>query len=153
MVVFGGEWPLGSQGAVEVTGITDNAGNSFALTRLMTSKFPLVVILAELALQMERRAMELSLAWSPREQHVEADALTNGEFGAFDPARRIEVQPEKLEWLVLPKMAQAAEDIFQEVLAMREGRREAKRLGQPLSSKGHDLPNKTRKLRETDPWN
>ena len=66
-------------------------GNSFALVRMMTSKFPSVVILTVFALQLRDRAAELNLEWVPRDQNEEADALTNEEFGAFDPVRRVDV--------------------------------------------------------------
>ena len=93
-------------------GITDNLGNTFALTRLMSSKFPLVVLLAELACQMRQRGMELSLRWAPREQNEEADALTNEDFTALDPGRRVVVDLQKIKWLVLDDMLAVSENIY-----------------------------------------
>ena len=59
---------------------TDNQGNSYLLDRMMTTKYPLVVVLMELAHQMRRRRLVLRARWLPRLQNEEADALTKGEF-------------------------------------------------------------------------
>ena len=39
----------------------------------------------------ERKRMRVQLEWRPRESNVEADDLTNLEFGKFDLKRRIDV--------------------------------------------------------------
>ena len=124
-------------------GITDNLGNTFALTRLMSSKFPLVVLLAELACQMRQRGMELSLRWAPREQNEEADALTNEDFTAFDPGRRVVVDLQKIKWLVLDDMLAVSENIYEEVRRQREAK--PRRVGSLQKAKGGSL-------RERDPW-
>ena len=77
----------------------------------MTSKFPSVVILAELAEQLRVRHAELGLLWVPRDQNEEADDLTNGYFGRFSEANRIHVDPGKLKWLVLDHLMVTAEDV------------------------------------------
>ena len=59
-------------------GVTDSLSNTFVLSRMMTSKFPLVVILGELAAQMRAKDMELGLEWVARSQNKEADSLTKG---------------------------------------------------------------------------
>ena len=68
---------------------TDNQGNSFLLDKLMTTKFPLGVVLMELACQLGLRRACMHARWIPRLQNEEADALTNGDFRHFDPKRRI----------------------------------------------------------------
>ena len=80
VVTFGDAWPGGARGEVVLQGITDNLGNTFMVSKLMTSKFPLVVILAEVVAQLRTRSMVLNLGWVPRDQNEEADALTNGDF-------------------------------------------------------------------------
>jgi hypothetical protein len=60
---------------IVITGTTDNRGNSFAVAKLMTVKFPLCAILMEIAAVLHRRNQDLDLAWAPREQNVEADEL------------------------------------------------------------------------------
>ena len=126
-------------------GITDNLGNTFALTKLMSSKFPLVVILAELAAQLRSRGMSLNLEWAPRDQNDEADALTNEDFTAFDPARRIEVDVETVEWLVLPRMLGVAGSIYDRVQALKV---ERARLGAPVKAAAAGGES----LRQRAPW-
>lgn len=123
VMVFGSSWPAESTGALCLGGVTDNLGNSFALVRMMTSKFPSVVILTEFALQLRDRAAELNLEWVPRDQNEEADALTNEEFGAFDPGRRIDVKVEDLQWKILPEMLRVSEEVYKDLKAQREVRK------------------------------
>ena len=63
---------------VWVGGLTDNIGNQFAVARLLTTTWPLAAFVAEMATQLEDKALLLQLAWVPREQNAEADAITNG---------------------------------------------------------------------------
>ena len=75
-----GDARLAGRTMAELPSWTDNRGNSFALTRLATTKFPLVCLAMELALQMRSRSTRLAVQWAPRELNEEADALTNLEF-------------------------------------------------------------------------
>ena len=142
IIAFGDKWSAGDAGTLVLQGVTDNLGNTYTVSKLMTSKFPLVVILAELAVQLRRRGMGLKLQWAPREQNEEADALTNEEFGGFSPGRRVHLDVAALEWIILPRMAAAAEEIYEAAKLRRTG-------GQVAAP-----PPKKRllKLRERDPW-
>ena len=131
-----------------VSGITDNRGNSFVLSRLMTTKFPLVVILAELAMQLRQQSMDLSLDWAPRDQNEEADALTNADFGAFSEDRRMRVEVAEVKWIVLDKLMDVARDLYAEVRRRREQR--GPRAGGPGHGRPEGRPKK--KLREVHPW-
>ena len=55
IVAFSDQWPEDAAGGILLAGITDNRGNSFIANRLMSSRFPLVVILAELCMQMRKK--------------------------------------------------------------------------------------------------
>ena len=111
----------------------------------MSSKFPLVVILAEVAAQLRSRSMVLNLGWTPRDQNEEADAFTNGDFSQFDSANRVEVNVENVAWLVLPRMMQVATDIYDEVQ-----RHKASRARSPVQA---PPPKRGRGgLRQRDPW-
>ena len=145
ITAFGDAWPAGASGEVKLQGLTDNLGNSFALTKLMSSKFPLVVILAEVAAQLRSRSMVLNLGWTPRDQNEEADALTNGDFSQFDSANRVEVNVENVAWLVLPRMMQVATDIYDEV-QRRKASRELSLVQAPASKRAKSG------LRARDPW-
>jgi hypothetical protein len=58
----------------------DNMSNGFTLDRMSTTKFPLYLILMEVAAQIKMRNLVLGVAWRPRDEDEEADALTNGHF-------------------------------------------------------------------------
>ena len=60
---------------------TDNQGKAHLLDRMLTTKYPLGVVLMELAHQTRLRRMVLMANWLPRLQNDEADALTNLDFG------------------------------------------------------------------------
>ena len=143
IIVFGDAWPAGAAGEVRLQGITDNAGNSFVVTRLMTTKFPLVMILAEVAAQLRMRGVALQLGWAPREQNEEADALTNKEFGLFDPARRVAVDVAALPFLVLRDLERVAGVLYEEVQA----RKTAGKVRPPAAPKRGKTSLKTR-----EPW-
>ena len=151
LMLFGDELADDAGGAVQLTGLTDNAGNVSALSRLMSSKFPLVVILTELAAQMRQRRLELDLAWIPRNQNEEADALTNGKFETFDANLRVNINLEKVKFLVLNKMMAVADDLYEQV---RTRRSTTARTPQPPLPSGMGAERKGRKrpLRERDPW-
>ena len=103
-MIFMPALPKGATGAscrVSVGGSTDNRGNTFAVTKLMTTKFPLLAFVAELAAQMEEGGWDLELDWVPRDQNLEADALTNDDTNAFDPSKEVKVSAESLKFLVL----------------------------------------------------
>ena len=145
VMLFSGSWPVSSSGRVRLTGTTDNLGNSWILARLMSTKFPMLVVLGELAVQLRRRELQLQLDWAPRLQNEEADALTNGDFSAFRAANRIEVDLTKLEFEVLPELMSVSEGIYEDILRRRQG---AVRPAQGEQKKG----GVGARLRERDPW-
>ena len=109
----------------------------------MTSKFPLVVILAEMAAFMEDKGIVLHLDWVPRNQNEEADALSNERFEGFDLSKRVEVNVENLPFYVLPKLIEIADDLYGRVWEARKC----------VDQKAvHTAPRKARPLRERDPW-
>ncbi len=125
-----------------LTAYTDNLVNSYVLGKFMSTSFPLSVVLMELALQLQLMQLEMELQWIPREQNEEADALTNLEFGSFDPNRRILVQLEKMDFRILPELMQLAAKVDEEIVLKK-------------SSKEKEKPSKTdpsKKLRVSQPW-
>ena len=99
---------------------TDNRGNSYLLDRMLTTKYPLGVILMELAHQMRRRRLVLRAHWLPRDQNEEADALTNFDYSHFDMGKRIEVDLDKLDFKVLPDLFACGESFHAELKSKRE---------------------------------
>ena len=128
---------------------TDNQGNSFLLDKLLTTKYPLGVVLMELAVQLGTRNATLRADWIPRLQNEEADALTNSDFSHFDPAKRIEVDLEKLKFVVLNDLFSVGDAYVEELNTIKalEQERKAQSSGAPLPKR-----KKSEALREKDPW-
>ena len=118
------------------------------MARLMSSKFPLVVVLTEMAAQLRDRRAELHLEWVPRNQNEEADALTNGRFEAFREEHRIQVDIRKLGFKVLDEMIQVADQLYSEVKARKEI------VITPGDQQASERPAKARRksLKEREPW-
>ena len=112
---------LGSRASISVGGSTDNRGNTFAVTKLMTTKFPLLAFVAELATQMEDGKWDLDLVWVPRDQNLEADAITNADFSAFAAENEIKIDIDNLGFKVLDDLL----DLGDEFYLKREAAKEA----------------------------
>ena len=112
------------------------------VTKLMTSKYPSVVILAELAAQVRKRRLNLGLNWIPRDQNEAADALTNSDFSEFDPGRRINLRVEDISWEVLTGYMEAAKALYAETKQLRADPGAAAKVAEGVS----------RPLREHAPW-
>ena len=98
-----------STGLVSFSCGTDNQGNSFLVDKLMTTKYPLGIILVELCHQLARRRAALRAQWVPRLENEEADALTNSDFRHFRAESRLEVDPAALPFGVLPRLLEQGE--------------------------------------------
>ena len=134
---------------------TDNQGNSFLLDKMMTTAFPLGVVLMELSHQMRRRRAILSAEWIPRDQNEEADRLTNGLFHDFDPALRIPVDLGKLDFGIMPDLFEQGKSYIRELEEKRRIQKELRQAG--LSEEGAGrrpgrLGGKAGRLRDRDPW-
>ena len=147
-MAFGDEWRNGARGVLHLTGLTDNSGNTSSLCRLMSSKFPLVVILTEFAAQLRQREMELDLAWVPRNQNEEADALTNERFEHFDEKLRVALKIEELPFLVLDKMFEVADHLYRNV----QQKKQDMRVDKVKNKQRGKEKTKRRPLKERDPW-
>ena len=78
--------------------------------------------------------------WTPRDGNTEADDLTNGIFTAFSPGLRIDVDVEKLQWLVLPGLLRTG---------LGWHRRRAEKLPR---REGQARDPHRRPMKERDPW-
>ncbi|CAK0869239.1 unnamed protein product, partial [Prorocentrum cordatum] len=134
----------GDAGRLLLSGTTDNKGNSYVVQRLFTTKFPLCAFVMELAAQLQRWQAELHLDWTPREQNVEADELSEGVFRRFTESKRIIVDPASLEFVLLPKVLETGASLVDFVKEQR---------GQQKRQASTELPKRPRRprLRETDP--
>ena len=86
---------------------TDNQGNDFLVRKWLTTKFPLCLVAMELATQLTVRHLDLTLAWRRRDTNTEADALTNGQFGGFDPARRLDAAKVASSFICMDELEKA----------------------------------------------
>ena len=93
----------------------------------------------------------LRASWIPRLQNEEADALTNEDFRHFDPARRVEVSLESLDFGVLGPLMEQGQALYDEVEELRGTERARKALvGSGALLRRKKAPADT--LRERDPW-
>ena len=138
-----------SVGTATFTCGTDNQGNSFLLDKLLTTKYPLGVILMELACQAGRKRASFRPRWIPRLQNEEADALTNSEFHHFRPENRIEVDLGKLEFIVMNELFATGEEYLAELASLKEG--EKRKMTEEEKTPARKRP-ASEALREKDPW-
>ena len=141
IMLFASDWPRDSTGQIAISGTTDNLGNTGAVAKLMTSKFPSVVVLTEVTAWLEKLHLDMHLRWAPRDQNEHADSLTNDDLDEFDPARRIAVDPARLPFLVLNQFLGVSEELY-------KATQEDKAAGRARGA----APGPRKKLRETQPW-
>ena len=118
---------------------TDNIGNRFVLSRLLTTKWPLVAFLCEISAQLELKQILFEMCWVPREQNEEADAITNSEVSWLNPDMRVASDLSCLPFLVLPDLLAKGEAFY--------GTKDVANQG-VLDHTGYD----PRTLRVRDPW-
>ena len=142
------KWAEGDS-TVTLTALTDNLGNAHVLKKFGSSRYPLSIVAMELATQLDRRGIELDLQWVPRWQNQEADDLTNQRFDDFNEAHRIDVQFERLDFLVMGKLLEKAGKLDAE-LRLHKTSKEAKH----AMVKDEAVKSKAKKgeLPWKDPW-
>ena len=79
---------------------------------MMSGKFPLPILLAELSEQLRIRKMFMDLLWIPRGDNVLADELSKMEFKSFSMNNRLVVNTAAIDWLVLPSIMRAGTELF-----------------------------------------
>ena len=113
------------------------------MDRLLTTKYPLGVILMQLAHEMRRRRLLLRARWLPRLQNQEADDLTNDEFHHFDPRMRIPVDLGNLGFELMDSLFASGDEYVAELDKVRSA----------MKLRAADKESRRRKpLRESDPW-
>ena len=115
------------------------------MSRYLTTKFPLCVVLMQLAWILHSQDLELRLDWLPRLQNREADALTNGDYRGFDHNLRVDIKPEDLLQGHFQELLAKGSELYQEVKELRAKRKGGS--GKPAAI--------SKKVRGTDligPW-
>ena len=139
-----------TSGLVTIGCATDNQGNSFLLDKLMTTAYPLGLVLIELSYQLSKRRIAMRAEWVPRLQNEEADALSNSDSRHFREENRVRVDLATLDFGVLPQLLKLGEDYAEQVARARESDRQ--RRVQPSAKAPAKRRQKRVPLRESDPW-
>jgi hypothetical protein len=153
LMVFGPEAKWSRQGGlITLSAYTDNAGNSHVLRKFASSKYPLSILVMEMAAQLDAFDAGMELAWVPRNQNVEADDLTNARDEEFDARLRVEVVLDKLPFMVLPKLMEQAGRLDSE-LKLHRTSKEAK-LDKLREERSLPKAKRSKKgeMRWKDPW-
>ena len=150
MMFFRPEPLAGADPTITLAGATDNRGNSYVVGRMLATKFPLICFLMEMAAQCERSSIFPSLLWVPREENLEADALSNGICSDFSPERRVQLDLGGIPWLILPAALASGEELYGIV-------RKAKLARSSAHTAGHSRPRgpkraRTARLAAVEPW-
>lgn len=119
LILFGDRISANSLGTIAVTGSTDNQGNAYVTQKLLSTKWPLTVLLMELVEQMQQKKIELYLQWLQRDSNVEADALTNDDYSAFDTSKRIMIQGKDIPWAILPQIMAESQLVYEEMVSVK----------------------------------
>lgn len=77
----------------------------------MSTKFPLTLLLMELTEGLRFRDLKLYLEWIRREDNIEADALSNEDWGDFNEELREIRRPERIGWKVLDELKVRGEEV------------------------------------------
>ena len=96
-------------------GMTDNLGNTFAVSKWMSTKFPLTVFVMELSETLRRGNCLLSLDWVRRDNNQLADDLTNQVFDKFEMKLRVRWKPETQEWHILNQFLEHSKGFHNEM--------------------------------------
>ena len=106
----------------------------------------------EMAAQLDAFDAGMELAWVPRNQNVEADDLTNARYEEFDARLRVEVDLDKLPFMVLPKLMEQAGRLDSE-LKLHRTSKEAK-LDKLREERSLPKAKRSKKgeMRWKDPW-
>ena len=150
VISFNPFWPDLTAMTISAPTITDNRGNKYALSRLQTTKFPLCVVVMELAAQLESRRMRLNACWAPREVNQEADRLSKGDASGFAQQHRVNISVREHPWLVMNELMESGVAFATE---QQLGSSSSKRLGAASSSGPQPARDRQKyQLRTEQPW-
>ena len=113
---------------------------------MLSTKYPLTILVMELSEQLRQRKASLELRWLSREKNTEADELTNCIYTSFKESLRVALVPSELRFLVLNEIQQDSNRLY----ALMIEEKATKKRQDPEMSRGK-LPIK-QKLKQADPW-
>ena len=144
IVLFDPDGTRGGLNECTLTGSTDNRGNSYIVSKLASTKWPITSLLIELSEQLRRRSTVLNLVWRKRDDNSEADALTNGDYKGFDPKHRVGTVFSAIPFMVLNEVMQLSAELYKEVSMQRSQRNTGDKPRKKTAAKD--------RLKWTDPW-
>jgi hypothetical protein len=115
IIIFSPHWQRDRMGWCCLSGGTDNQTNTYAVAKLMSTKFPSTILLMELSEQLRSSSLELHLSWVPRDTNVPADDLTNCIFTRFDTTKRVNIVGSQIPFLVLPDLMKDSQRLFEQI--------------------------------------
>ena len=110
----------GARGTCWIKAGTDNLSNSYAVSKWMSTKYPLTILIMELSETLRTRGCELHLEWIPRERNQLADDLTNQDFKHFSLDSRVQFVGGDTRWLVLDGLMAKAQEFHMELAEERK---------------------------------
>ena len=110
----------------------DNQGNSYAVNKLMSTEFPLTLLVLELSETFRRRHCGFNLEWIPREHNQLADDLTNEDCSKFPMESRVKWVGDR-KWYVLEQLMEKSNEFFTEP---QKSKMESKGVKRKVSPKG-----------------
>ena len=110
----------GSKGVCWIKAGTDNLGNTYAVNKWMSTKFPLTLLVMELSETLRTRNCFINLEWVPREHNQLADDLTNEKFDNFPGDARIRWDGSEAKWCILQQLLEKSKEFLENLQKARE---------------------------------
>ena len=104
------------KGVCQVYGGTDNQRNSYAISKCMSTKYPLTLLVMEISETLRTRDCELHLQWVWQDKNQLADDLTNGVHASFKPESRLRWSGDRCPWIVLQRFLEHARAYHEELV-------------------------------------
>ena len=130
---------------IHMEAYTDNQGNSFLLKKGMSTKYPITLMLMEIAEMLRRKNSLARLNWVRRDGNQEADDLTNQVYDKFDPKMRRYLPGDRIPWIIFEDLDKDSKDLYDEIAELKEHKKRA-------SSKGATGGGKPKKAKVFGRW-
>ena len=92
------------KGCTTIKGLTDYKSDTLAATKLLSTKFPLTILVMELIAQLREKGCLLQLDLFSRDLNEPADDLANCVYDRFSFSNRINEVPSELPFLVISEL-------------------------------------------------
>ena len=119
-----------SNGVCWVKAGTDNQSNTYAVSKMMSTKYPLTLLVMELSETLRANGCELNLQWIPRGKNQLADDLTNEKFDHFPGELRRRWIGGDTKWVVLDRMIFKSREFYEDLKLERMEARDRRATGE-----------------------